>query len=478
MELRILGPLEVLGDDGAPVDVGGPRPRTLLIDLALAHGHTVLAEQLLEDVWGGERIPARNNLQVHVSRLRRALGDDRIVTRGGGYALDLPRDALDAARFDRLSAEGRAALHAGDAEAAASVLRDALALWRGAALVDFANDDFARPVITRLEESWFTATEDRVDADLMVGRHAELIGELEALVQEHPLRERLWAQLMTALYGAGRQADALRAYQRARTVLAEQLGIDPGPALRRVEEAVLAQDPALASPPLPVVDDLRAPSSNLPTAATLLIGREMEIDATTTLVREHRVATIVGAGGVGKTRLAVEVGRRLLAEFEHGVYMADFAPVVDATGVATAIASALGVEVELGEGASGNLRERLRDFLTGRETLLILDNCEHVVGDAAHLVEHLIGSCGGLRVLTTSREPLMIPGEVLWPLAPLQLDAATALFEERAARLCRASKPPMRRMPLCANSVSASIVFRSRSSSPRPACARSRPRIS
>ena len=276
MELRILGPLEVLDDDGAPVDVGGSRPRTLLIDLALAQGHPVPADQLLEDVWSGERIPARNNLQVHVSRLRRALGEDRIATRGGGYALDLPRDALDAARFDRLSAEGRAALHAGDAEAAATLLRDALDLWRGAALVDFADDAFARPVITRLEESRFTAIEDRVDADLLLGRHAELIGELEALVQEHPLRERLWAQLMTALYRAGRQADALRAYQRARTVLAEQLGIDPGPALQQVEEAVLAQDSALASPPHPRRRSTspRAASTNLPAATTVLIGRD------------------------------------------------------------------------------------------------------------------------------------------------------------------------------------------------------------
>ena len=189
-------------------------------------------------------------------------------------------------------------------------------------------------MITRLEESRFTAIEDRVDADLLLGRHAELIGELEALVQEHPLRERFWAQLMTALYRSGRQADALRAYQRARTVLAEQLGIDPGPELKQVEEAVLAQDSALASPaqPAPVVASPRRSSTNLPAATTALIGRTMEIDATATLVREHRVATIVGTGGVGKTRLAIEVGRRLLAEFEHGVYMADFAPVARCRG--------------------------------------------------------------------------------------------------------------------------------------------------
>ena len=366
MELRILGPLEVLDDDGAPVDVGGPRPRTLLIDLALAQGHTVPADQLLEDVWSGERIPARNNLQVHVSRLRRALGDDRIATRGGGYALDLPRDALDAARFDRLSAEGRAALHAGDAEAAASVLRDALALWRGAALVDFADDAFARPVITRLEESRFTAIEDRVDADLLLGRHAELIGELEALVQEHPLRERLWAQLMTALYRAGRQADALRAYQRARTVLAEQLGIDPGPALRQVEEAVLAQDSALASPPLPpVVDDRarvrraicprRRPCSS---AGRRRSTRRPHLSANIGSRRSSVPAASARLVWRSRSAAACWLSSNTACTWPTS------RPVADAAGVATAIASALGVEVELGEGASSNLRERLREFLT------------------------------------------------------------------------------------------------------------------
>jgi DNA-binding SARP family transcriptional activator len=445
VELRILGPLEVLDDDGAPVDVGGPRPRTLLIDLALAQGHAVPAEQLIEDVWSGEHISARNNLQVHVSRLRRALGEDRIATRGGGYALDLPRDALDAARFDRLSAEGRAALHAGDAEAAASLFREALDLWRGDALVDFANDAFARPVITRLEESRFGAIEDRVDADLLLGRHAELIGELEAWVQEYPLRERLWAQLMIALYRTGRQADALRAYQRARTALAEQLGIDPGPALKQVESAVLAQDPVLAapSPSAPAVVLPRGSSTNLPEAATALIGRTVEVDTVATLVRAHRIATVVGPGGVGKTRLAIEVGRNLLSEFENGVYLADLAPVADTAGVSNAIATAFGVEVERGEGASSNLRQRLREFLRGRDALLILDNCEHVVALAAEVVEDLVGRCRELRVLTTSREPLMIAGEVLWPLAPLELEDAMALFIERARGVAPSFERPL-----------------------------------
>ncbi len=431
MEVRILGPLEVLDDDGAAVDVGGSRPRTLLLDLALADGHVVPADRLLEDVWSGEHTPARNGLQVHVSRLRRALGEDRIATRGGGYALDLPRDALDAARFDGLAAEGRAALRAGDAEAAATLLREALSLWHGDALVEFAENDFARPVITRLEESRLTTIEDRVDADLALSRHAELIGELEALVEEHPLRERFWAQLMTALYGAGRQADALRAYQRARTVLAEQLGIDPGPALRRVEEAVLRQDPALASSPRPR-PEIAPNSTNLPATTTMLIGRATEIDAAVTLVRDHRVTTVLGPGGVGKTRLAIEVGRHLLPEFEHGVYLADLAPIGDAVGVSNAIAAALGVAVEFGAGASSDLRQRLRDFVHDRDTLLLLDNCEHVVALAAEIAEDLVGQSPTLRVLTTSREPLMIAGEVLWPLAPLRSEDAVALFMERA----------------------------------------------
>jgi predicted ATPase/DNA-binding SARP family transcriptional activator len=434
VEVRILGPLEVLDDDGALVDLGGSRPRTLLIDLALAQGHPVPADQLLEDIWCGERIPARNNLHVHVSRLRRALGEDRIATRGGGYALDLPREALDAARFDRLSAEGRAAFDAGDAETAATLLRDALDLWRGDALVDFAGDAFARPLITRLEESRLATIEARVDADLALGGHAELIGELEALVQERPLRERFWAQLMTAMYRAGRQADALRAYQRARRALAEQLGIDPGPALRELEASVLAQDSALASPvrSSPVVISPHRPSTNLPEETTALIGRALDLEATVSLVREHRVATVVGTGGVGKTRLAVEVGRSLLAEFEHGVYLADLAPITDGAALPNAIAAALGVEVEFGEGASSDPRQRLREFLRVRNALLILDNCEHIVALAADLVDDLVGRCAGLRVLTTSREPLMISGEVLWPLAPLELGSAVALFIERA----------------------------------------------
>ena len=239
LELRILGPLEVVGDDGLAVDVGGRRPQALLVALALAHSHPVPADRLLDEIWRGQDRPDRNRLQTVISRLRRVLGDGRISTRGGGYALEIPAESFDAARFDQLVADGGAALRAADAAAAARLLRRAIGLWRGSALPEFADEDFARPVITRLEESRLAATEDRVEAELMLGRHGELAGELDALVQEHPLRERLWGQLMVALYRSGRQGDALRAYQRARAVLAEELGVDPGSELKRLESAVL-----------------------------------------------------------------------------------------------------------------------------------------------------------------------------------------------------------------------------------------------
>ncbi|HEY1738968.1 MAG TPA: AfsR/SARP family transcriptional regulator, partial [Acidimicrobiia bacterium] len=309
MEVRMLGPLEVIDDAGDPVDVGGERPRTLLVDLALERGHTVPADRLLDDAWGDEA-PTRNTLQVTISRLRRALGSNTITTQAGGYVLDIPSDAIDVERFDHLASAGRDALRAGDAADAAHTLRNALALWRGTPLADVAGEEFARPVITRLEEAHLATIEDRIDADLALGEHTAIVGELEALVREHPVRERLWAQLMTALYRSGRQSEALQAYQRARTMLLDEFGIEPGPALRELERAVLAQETGLDPPES--ADELRAPragAGNLPEPPNELVGRRADLDAAANLVQRHRIATIVGTGGVGKTRLAVEVGR-------------------------------------------------------------------------------------------------------------------------------------------------------------------------
>jgi predicted ATPase/DNA-binding SARP family transcriptional activator len=256
MDFRILGPFEVRDGDRA-VGVGGPKQRSLLAILLIHAGHSVTAERLIELLWGDER-PSRAEaaLQVYVSQLRKALEPDRgrgeearrLLTRGGGYALRVEAQELDATRFERLASEARAMLAAGEAARAAETLGRALDLWRGPALADFVYEDFAQTEIARLEAARAAAVEDRVEAELALGNHAHLVGELEALVAAHPLRERLRAQLMLALYRAGRQAEALDAYQAARRSLVEELGIEPSPELQRLEQAILRQDPSLAAP--------------------------------------------------------------------------------------------------------------------------------------------------------------------------------------------------------------------------------------
>jgi DNA-binding SARP family transcriptional activator len=245
MEFRILGPLEV-GDAGSEVALGGRKPRALLALLLLHPNEVVPADRLIDELWG-EDAPERaaDALRVNVSRLRKALPEDVLTTRSPGYVVRIGADELDLNRFERLLDEGRS-LHArGLAAGASERIRDALSLWRGPALADFAHESFAQTAIARLEEIRLAAVELRIDADLALGRHHELVGELEALVAEHPLRERLRRYLMTALYRSGRQAEALDAYQDARRALVDELGIDPSPALQELERAILRQEPSL-----------------------------------------------------------------------------------------------------------------------------------------------------------------------------------------------------------------------------------------
>ena len=422
----------MVGDDGRVLDVGGLRPQALLVALALAGGRPVAADRLLDQVWHGEEFADRNRLQVQISRLRRALGGDRISTRSGGYALEAPASALDAARFDNLVADGRAALRREDAAAAAGLLRRALGLWRGAPLAEFADTGFAPAVIIRLEEARLAAIEDRVEADLMLGRHGELAGELDALVQAHPLRERLWGQLIVALYRSGRQGDALGAYRRARAVLADELGVDPGPELRRLESAVLSQDPALDAPATGYAASDGYPLGNLPAAPGALVGRRAELEAVASLLQACRVVTVVGAGGVGKTRLAIEAARSRLGGYRDGVWLVELAPIGEDTGVAGAVGATLGVAPGTGSGDTGGILERLGEFLSHREALLVLDNCEHVIAGAAQAVHYLLARCPELQILATSREGLAVAGESQWPLPPLAIDEATELFLKRA----------------------------------------------
>jgi predicted ATPase/DNA-binding SARP family transcriptional activator len=445
VEIRVLGPFEMVADDGQPMDVGGRLPQALLVALALAEGHPVPADQLLDQVWPGVRSGDRNRVQVHISRLRKLLGSERIITSSGGYGLKIPAGALDAVRFDQLAAAGRAALRRQEAAEAARLLGQALGLWRGRPLAEFADTGFGPGVITRLMEARLTATEDLIEAELMLGGHGELAGKLGTLVREHPLRERLWAELILALYRSGRQGDALAAYRRARAVLAAELGVEPGPELRKLQAAVLCQDPALnapaavpatpASPAIPAGSD-EYRSGQLPAAPSALIGRAAELDAVVSLLRAGRLVTITGTGGVGKTRLAIEAARRLLGEYRDGVWLVELAPVGADTSVADAAAAVLGVAPDARSG-TGTL-ERLGEFLARRQALLVLDNCEHVIEGAARASDYLLARCPELKILTTSRESLAVAGESLWLLQPLAIEAASELFVARAQAIVTA----------------------------------------
>ena len=429
MELRLLGPLVVLDDAGGVVEVRGTKPKGLLALLGLRAGEVVPAGRIIEELWGDREIrDPLNAVQVLVSKLRRALAaasgehGDLIVTTGSGYRLDVAAEVVDAVRFDRLTEEGRRMLADGMAGPAAATLREALGLWRGPALEDF-DEDFARGDRVRLEELRAVALELRIDADLALGRHEQVAAELATLTAEHPLRERLWGQQMVALYRAGRQGEALRAYRAARTVLGEELGLDPGPELQRLEAAILARDPSprpgrRACSPSRAHAGRWGPVGNVPVAISSFVGRVEEIDTVVDLLRGRRLVTLVGPGGVGKTRLALEVAGALGEEHRGGVWLIELASLRDPRDVTAAVATVLGLDDAA----------RLEPFLADKDVLLVVDNCEHVIDEAASVVERLLRAGAGVRVLATSREGLGVAGEIRWTVPPLGLDESAALF--------------------------------------------------
>ncbi len=423
MRIGLLGGLEVLDDEGRDVLVAGPKLRALLAVLALQPGRVVSAEQLIDALWG-ENPPTevRNGLQGLASKLRRTLGSaDLVAMRGAGYALELAADAVDVHRFEELVVEARAAAVDGDPNRAAALLAEADALWRGDPLADFVYDDFAAGAITRLSELRLAAIEERLDLELQLGRHQAAVAELEELVAAEPLRERLRGLLMIALYRAGRQADALRVFQDGRHLLAEELGLEPGHELRELEGAILGQDRSLDAPAIVRSDATsHAETYSIPEALTPLVGRDAELRELTRLTAEHRFVTLVGPGGVGKTRLALEVARAGSAALAFGACLVELAPVGDPAGVRAAIALAFP--------DPGRLAEVIGD----REMLIVLDNCEHVITTAAEVAEDLLRRCTALRLLATSREGLRVGGETIWPVPPLAAGDAVSLFAARA----------------------------------------------
>jgi len=431
LEFRLLGPLEV-SREGKALRLGGKRQRALLAILLLRRGEVVLTEQLIEELYDG--LPpqtAANSVQAHVSRLRKALGDGRLRTAGHGYALDVVPGELDLDRFETLVERGRGELQASDPRRAETSFRGALALWRGPPLADFRYSNFAQGEIARLEERRLVATEERIEADLALGRDADLIPELGSLVAEFPLRERPRRQLMLALYRAGRQAEALASYQETRRLLVEELGIEPGAELRDLHRAILKQDPSLSAAPTPARHYERRPS--LPAPANRLIGRNDDLRALNDLLLgEARLVTVTGAGGSGKTRLALEVAMSLEAEFGQSVYFARLAPLRQPEQLAVTILSALGITDVSGEEPLDLLTRTVSD----ESLLLVLDNFEHLLASAP-LISEVLADCRRLKILVTSRAALHLSGEYEYSLEPLPMRPALALFTERARAVRR-----------------------------------------
>jgi predicted ATPase/DNA-binding SARP family transcriptional activator len=414
--------------------LGSGRQTRLLATLLLSAGEVVPRDRLIDALWG-ERPPATaaNALQVQVHSLRKRLGQERIATDGPGYRLALEPGELDSERFERLVARGRNELAAGDAEASSGSFREALALWRGPALADVAYEPFAQAEIARLEELRLVAQEERIEAELALARTDDLVPELEALVAEHPARERLHGQLMLALYRDGRQAEALTVYRRARQSLRDELGLDPGPELQELQRAILRQDAALRIEPR----EVRA-RRHLPAPQTPLVGRQRELADVGSYLRRlsPRLVTLTGTGGIGKTRLALQIAHELADAFDDGVFFVDLAPLREPELVPSAVADALGVDEQPGRPLLATLEAHLRE----RRVLLLLDNFE-VVEEAAPLVAALLQAAPDLAVLGTSRAPLRLTGEHEVRVPPLPLAAAVRLFAERA----RAVAPGFRR---------------------------------
>src|SRR5438309_1821838 len=351
MEVLLLGPLEVR-DRGRSLNVPGNRPRALLALLALNAGRVMPADRLVELLWGDEApLSAANALQVHISILRKVLEPDGppyrvLVSDRSGYVLNLTPDQVDLARFERLVEQGHQAITRGDVALCARLLDEASAMWRGSALTGLLDQPWSLGEARRLEELRLAALEDRVEADLALGRHHDLVAQLEALIARHPLRERFRAQLMIALYRCGRQAEASDIYLKTRELLVEELGMEPGYELQRLLRAILNQDPSLQvqapERPLPRVD-------NLPAPLTSFVGRKREVAEVAAVLLRSRMVTLTGTGGIGKTRLAIEVARGLLGSYGRGIWLASLAPISDPNLVPEKVAAVLAVRGRAGQ---------------------------------------------------------------------------------------------------------------------------------
>jgi predicted ATPase/DNA-binding SARP family transcriptional activator len=481
LRFRLLGPMAITRGD-AVLPLPGSAERALLAQLALSPGRTLPASLLIDRLWAESTLPLdpMNALQIRVSKLRRSLkahGAPDLVTRDGvGYRAGIDAAAVDAVDFaNRIRATRAAAAETnGDPDALERRLDaydSALALWLGEPLADFANEQWASTEAARLNELRLTALTERAQTALALGRHHDVVHDLEPVVADDPTLESLAGLLMVALYRGGRQADALDIYARTRAILDEELGLEPSVTLRSLHGRVLRQDDALGAQPemavpvrTPTPGPRRKPDhtvggpldpadsaagslstgpTNLPTVLRPLIGRDETLQSLGELLHGVRLLSLVGPGGAGKTSLALTLAVQAREAFPGGVFGARLASVETADQVPIAVADALGMPLD-GAGAERDIRERIYSYLASRKLLLVLDNCEHVIDAAAGLADEILGRCAEVTVLATSREALAVPDEVQANIGPLEVPPdethahqvlgypAAQLFAERA----------------------------------------------
>jgi len=427
--ISVLGPVEVRRD-GEPVPVPGGKSSELLVRLAVEAGTFLRADRLVEDVWAEDAVNTRRNtLQSKIAKLRRAFGDPQVIASGdGAYMLAVEPSEVDALAVLRDAAIAAELLDAGDDRGAADLSAPALERYRGDLLQGAGSGEWAAPYRARLDEARMELTETQFAARLRLGGAGDLIGQLESAVATYPYQEGLWELLITALYRAGRQAEALASYQRARTLLTDELGLAPGPRLQELERRILVHDSALGigDRAARALED-HARAGNLPSLSAELIGRETEIAAVSDLLEAQRLVEIIGPGGIGKTAVAIATGRRL-AESDGAapgaIWLARLETATTADDVLDTVITALHVT-----GGEAALLERLK----ASAAVVILDNCEHVLDAAAALAVRLLDAAPPLRILCTSQVRLDVDGEAVLELAPLALSEAVELFTRRAA---------------------------------------------
>ena len=411
MGVRVLGPVGV-SVEGVEVPVPAGKPLAVLALLALAQGHAVSAEQLIVGLWGEDApFSTSKTVQVHVSTLRSRIRESGlgVLFTPAGYVLDIDGDEIDVVRFERLAELGMDAAKHARPQVASQVLREALQLWSGEPLANVLDAPFASAEADRLGLRRVAVIQARVDADLLIGLGATLVDEVRAIAEANPYDERAWGQLMVCLYRAGKPAAALDAYRALRSVLGEDLGLEPGPELAELERQVLMHDDRLLAQPT-----RSARRHNLPQEMSSFIGREQELGVLCDHVRHSRLTTVTGAGGAGKTRLAIAAALLLLADPFEGVWMVELAPLNTAELIGSQLADLVGARPQ--DGLDG-----LVESIADRALLIVFDNCEHVIDTVATTASHLLRHCPNLRILATSREPMAIDGERVYRVPPLTL---------------------------------------------------------